>query len=58
MTATPEDEHAAVEISVNGNALENGGSAAWNEGDNTVLVAVTSADNSAFEEYTVAVTKE
>lgn len=58
MTATPEDEHAAVEISVNGNALENGGTAAWGEGENTVIVKVTNADNSAFEEYTVAVTKE
>lgn len=47
-----------MEISVNGASLENGGSATWNEGDNTVIAKVRSADNSASAEYTVAVTKE
>lgn len=56
VNATPVSSGATAAITVNGTAVNNGGSATWNEGENTVVVEVTSG--SASETYTVVVTKE
>ena len=55
ITATPYKKGAAVKITVGENPVENGGSAAWEEGENTVKVAVSYGTTT--REYTVTVTK-
>lgn len=55
VTATPADETATVEILVGETALENGASATWAAGENTVTVTVT--DGTVSKAYTVTVTK-
>lgn len=58
VTATAADRADSVTITVNGEAIANGGTATWNTGTNTVAVAVQ--DNSGtggVAVYTVTVTK-
>lgn len=55
ITATPEDEDATVEILVGETEIENGASATWSAGENTVTIIVTNGDET--ETYTVEVTK-
>lgn len=57
IVATPSDAGAEVQITVNGNEIDNGAAATWNTGENTVEITVTSADGSTEEVYTVTVTK-
>lgn len=57
VTAVPEAANSTVAITVNGTAIENGTAATWADGENTVLVKVTAADNSSETDYTVTVTK-
>ena len=57
VTATPIDAKDTVSITVNGNALKNGGTATWVAGANTVAITVTNnSDPSAASVYTVTVT--
>jgi len=55
VTATPADETATVEILVGETEIENGASATWADGENTVTVTVT--DGTVSKAYTVTVTK-
>lgn len=55
MTATPADETATVEITVDETEIENGSSATWATGENVVTVVVT--DGTVSKTYTVTVTK-
>lgn len=55
ITATAAAQTAGVAISVNGNSIQNGGSATWVTGTNTVLIVVTNGTHSST--YTVIVTK-
>jgi phi13 family phage major tail protein len=54
ITATGSDG-AAVSVFVNGTAVQNGGSATWDTGENTVVI--TAAKGTASKTYTVTVTK-
>lgn len=58
ITATPTDASAEVTVTVNGELEGNGSAAAWNDGENTVVVTVTAADGITTKSYTVTVTKE
>lgn len=55
ITATPTDSNATVAITVGTTAVENGSSATWATGSNTVTVVVTNGDET--KTYTVTVTK-
>ena len=55
VTATPTEEAAEVEITLGDAVIENGGSATWEAGENTLTVTVT--NETATKEYTVTVTK-
>lgn len=55
VTATAADETAEVEILVGETEIENGASATWAAGENTVAVTVT--DGTVSKTYTVTVTK-
>ena len=55
VTATAADETAEIEIKLGDTEIENGGSAAWEAGENTLTVTVT--DGSVSKTYTVTVTK-
>lgn len=55
ITAAASDTKATVEIKVGDTAVENGGSATWESGENTVTVKVT--NGTAEKTYTVTVTK-
>lgn len=55
--AIASDASAEVEITVNGEKIENGTAAQWKDGTNTVKVIVTAADGSTKTTYTVTVTK-
>lgn len=55
ITATPDDENATVEILVGETEIDNGDSATWETGENTVTITVTNGDEA--ETYTVTVTK-
>ena len=57
ITAIPDNAAAAVKVEVNGNEIDNGTAAAWNNGENTVKVTVTAEDGKATKPYTVTVTK-
>lgn len=57
ITAYPSDAGAAIQVLVNGTEVDNGTSATWQEGNNTVTVNVTAADGAAKKTYTVTVTK-
>ena len=57
VTATAEDEEATVAITLGESTeVENGGSATWAEGENTLTIVVTNGTET--ETYTVTVTKE
>ena len=55
--AIASDASAEVEITVNGEKIENGTAAQWKEGANTVKVIVTAADGKTKTTYTVTVNK-
>lgn len=55
VTATPVSSDATVAIELNGEELENEGSAEWDEGENTLTIDVTGDDGTTT--YTVTVTK-
>ena len=56
VTATPEDSSATVEITLNGGTdIANGTAAAWQAGENILIVKVTNGGQS--KTYTVTVTK-
>lgn len=55
--AVATDAAAEVEITVNGEKIENGTAAEWKAGENTVKVIVTAADGTTKATYTVTVTK-
>ena len=55
ITAVPEDEDATVTIEVNGEEIENGSAATWEDGENTVEITVEDGDLTGT--YTVTVTK-
>ena len=56
VTATPTDEGASVEITVGATQIDNGASASWASGDNTLTIVVTNGNSSTI--YTVTVTRE
>ena len=56
VTATPADETATVTILVGDTEIENGSSATWAPGENTVTITVT--DGTVSKVYTVTVTAE
>ena len=59
VTATPSDADDTVTIEVNDVEIENGSSASWDEGENTLVVTVTDSTDPSLEEvYTVTVTRE
>lgn len=55
VTATASDEDATITITLNDTALENGSSATWAAGENTLVVEVSIGEKSTT--YTVTVTK-
>lgn len=55
--AVASDAAAEVEITVNGEKIENGTAAEWKAGENSVKVIVTAADGTTKATYTVTVTK-
>lgn len=56
VTATPTDDTAEVAILVGETPVENGSSASWAEGENTLTVTVTGTTDETV--YTVTVTRE
>lgn len=56
VTATPTDDTAEVTILVGETPVENGSSASWAEGENTLTVTVTGTTDETV--YTVTVTRE
>ena len=57
ITAVPSDAAAALKVTVNDVAVDNGTAATWQTGSNTVKVLVTAPDGEATKTYTVTVTK-
>lgn len=55
ITAVPEDEDATVTIEVNGEEIDNGSAATWEDGENTVEITVEDGDLTGT--YTVTVSK-
>ena len=55
VTATPKDLEASVNILLGDTPVDNGTSAAWQDGENTLTVTVT--NGGASKTYTVTVTK-
>lgn len=55
VTATPESESVDMTITVNGEEIENGSSAEWEEGENEVIISLIG--DSVPTVYTVTVTK-
>lgn len=53
VTATPEDPSAELTVELNGEEIENGSSASWEEGENEIKVTVHGHPDSV---YTVVVT--
>lgn len=56
ITATPSDASSAISVKVNNKEINNGASATWVDGSNTVTVDVTNGTGK--ETYTITVTKE
>lgn len=56
VNASAKDSSAVISIKNGDTAVENGSSATWSEGENTLTVTVT--NGSAIKNYTVTVTKE
>lgn len=57
ITATPANAGATVQVKVGSKIIENGKSATWTEGSNTVTINVTAEDGTTTKAYTVTVTK-
>lgn len=57
ITATPANAGATVQVKVGSKIIENGKSATWAEGSNTVTINVTAEDGTTTKAYTVTVTK-
>nr|DAJ76542.1 MAG TPA: major capsid protein [Caudoviricetes sp.] len=57
ITATPANAGATVQVKVGSKIVENGKSATWAEGSNTVTINVTAEDGTTAKAYTVTVTK-
>lgn len=57
ITATPANAGATVQVKVGSKIIENGKSASWAEGSNTVTINVTAEDGTTTKAYTVTVTK-
>ena len=57
ITATPANAGATVQVKVGNKIIENGKSATWAEGSNTVTINVTAEDGTTTKAYTVTVTK-
>lgn len=55
VTAEAEDENAEITILVGKTEIENGASATWEDGENTVTITVI--NGTATKTYTVTVTK-
>lgn len=55
VTAVPVTEGAEIKIELNGTEIDNESSAAWEDGENELVVTVTTADEE--KSYTVTVTK-
>lgn len=58
INAMPADASAAIAITVNDTAIDNGTAATWTSGANTVKVVVTAQDGTTTKTYTVTVTAE
>lgn len=56
VTATAADENATIAIMLGETEVENGGNAAWEAGENALVITVTNGSNAT--EYAVTVTKE
>lgn len=57
VTAIPTSAGSRIDVTVNDEPLDNGSSAAWKDGSNTVRITVTAEDGAATKTYTVTVTK-
>lgn len=57
INAVPADASAEIHVKVNNVEIDNGSAATWEDGSNTVAIAVTAADGSTKKTYTVTVTK-
>lgn len=57
ITATPANAGSTVQVKVGSKIIENGKSATWAEGSNTVTINVTAEDGTTTKAYTVTVTK-
>lgn len=57
ITATPANAGATVQVKVDSEIIENGKSATWAKGSNTVTINVTAEDGTTTNTYTVTVTK-
>lgn len=57
ITAVPSEAGAEIHVLVNDTEIDNGTSATWQTGSNTVKINVTAADGKTTKSYTVAVTK-
>ncbi len=55
--AVPADDNALILVSINGEAVPNESSVAWNNGENVLIVSVA-VDGGGHTDYTVTVTKE
>lgn len=55
VNAVPSSASASIRVKVNGREIDNGTAAGWNDGANTVEVAVTAEDGRTARTYTVAV---
>lgn len=56
ITAVAQDSDAAIFIAVNGETVNNGTAATWDDGENIVLITVKNGN--AEQSYTVKVTKQ
>lgn len=57
INALPNDSSAAISVTVNDKSVDNGSSAEWASGSNTVKVTVTAEDGTTTKTYTITVTK-
>lgn len=57
INAIPANASAAIRVEVNGNEIDNGTSAIWQTGSNTVTVTVNADDKETTKSYTVTVVK-
>ena len=57
VTAMPTDANAEIVVKVGAKQIENGSAATWEDGSNTLTIAVTAEDGTTTDTYTVTVTK-